>query len=98
LDASDVTSAPTSPPIPFVDGTYYFGETYYLYPDPTPVPKKSCGNGTVGDGICPDPDLTCFEDGYCRKKKWWDAHHIEEKENALEPKRRLEYVQYKIER
>ena len=70
LDASDVTSAPTSPPIPFVDGTYYFGETYYLYPDPTPVPKRSCGNGTVGDGICPDPDLTCFEDGYCRKKKW----------------------------
>ncbi len=70
VDVSDVTSAPTNSPIPFVDGTYYNGETYYLYQDPTPAPKRTCGNGTVGDGICPDPDLTCFEDGYCRKKKW----------------------------
>lgn len=71
LGASGVTSRPSKPPSTLIyDGTYYPGEGYYLYPDPTSAPKGTCGNGKMGDGICPNPDLTCFEDGYCRKKNW----------------------------
>ena len=64
------TSAPSISHDNIIGGSYYPGEQYYLFLQPTPEPKRSCGNGTVGDGYCSNRELECFPDGYCRKHNY----------------------------